>query len=330
MKQRLLYIDELKGFAILMVVIGHIFFFSFRIQGEEYISPWSEIIYSFHMPLFAFLSGLFIKPFTNLHLIRKTLERLCLPLIIIGGLYTLWRGRSLVDFALNDFKYGYWYFLFLFIAYLLVTFFDAICRMVNIKSHKLTSLFLIVIFCICISGGVKLLSPTIYNILGCNHITNYMPYIFLGFFIKQFSLFDKIFSNKLIFEGTAVLAFFAYITIHYLHHGTAVYLLSPCLVFVIVTAFYRMREKSSHIKETFQKWGKNSLEIYSLHYFFIHSCYLPYVYKFTMNNNLELVDIILATVLAVVICLLCVFIGDIIKMSKLFGYLCFGNKKNNL
>lgn len=91
-----------------------------------------------------------------------------------------------------------------------------------------------------------------------------------------------------------------------------------------------MREKSSHIKETFQKWGKNSLEIYSLHYFFIHSCYLPYVYKFTMNNNLELVEIILATVLAVVICLLCVFIGDIIKMSKLFGYLCFGNKKNNL
>ena len=55
MKQRLLYVDELKGFAILMVVIGHIFYFSFRIQGEEYISPWSEIIYSFHMPLFAFL-----------------------------------------------------------------------------------------------------------------------------------------------------------------------------------------------------------------------------------------------------------------------------------
>lgn len=91
-----------------------------------------------------------------------------------------------------------------------------------------------------------------------------------------------------------------------------------------------MREKSSHIKETFQKWGKNSLEIYSLHYFFIQSCYLPYVYKFTMNNNLELVEIILATALAVVICLLCVFIGDIIKMSKLLGYLCFGNKKNNL
>lgn len=176
-------------------------------------------------------------------------------------------------------------------------------------------------------GGVKLLSPTIYNILGCNHITNYMPYIFLGFFIKQFSLFDKVFSNRLLFEAAAVLAFCAFITRHYLHHGTAIYLLSPCLVFVIVTAFYRMREKSSHIKETFQKWGKNSLEIYSLHYFFIQSCYLPYVYKFTMNNNLELVEIILATVLAVVICFLCVFIGDIIKMSKLFGFLCFGIKK---
>lgn len=179
-------------------------------------------------------------------------------------------------------------------------------------------------------GGVKLLSPTIYNILGCNHITNYMPYIFLGLFITKFGLFDKIFSNRLLFEAASVLAFCAFIIRHYLHHGTAIYLLSPCMVFVVVSALYLMRDKKTHIKGIFQKWGKNSLEIYSLHYFFIHSCYLPCIYKFTMKNNLEFVEIILAVALGMIICSSCVFIGNIIKISNLFGYLCFGNKKNNL
>ena len=111
MKQRITYIDELKGFAILTVVIGHVFYFCFRAEGVEYNSPWSELLYSFHMPLFAFLSGLFIKPWANWKALRKSLERLGMPLLVMGGLYTLWRGFSLQDFIHSEFKYGYWFFL---------------------------------------------------------------------------------------------------------------------------------------------------------------------------------------------------------------------------
>lgn len=52
---RLQYIDRLKGLAIILVVMGHIFGFS---QPEDGINTF---IYTFHMPLFMFLSGLVIS-----------------------------------------------------------------------------------------------------------------------------------------------------------------------------------------------------------------------------------------------------------------------------
>ena len=54
MKNRLDYIDEMKGLAILSVVIGHIYL-PHTIEGSMH--PIASIIYSFHMSFFFFLSG---------------------------------------------------------------------------------------------------------------------------------------------------------------------------------------------------------------------------------------------------------------------------------
>ena len=61
MKHRLEYIDQLKGFAIFLVVTGHVLEYCLVSTDSGYESVWHKLIYSFHMPLFAFLSGLFMK-----------------------------------------------------------------------------------------------------------------------------------------------------------------------------------------------------------------------------------------------------------------------------
>lgn len=53
--QRILYIDRLKGLAIVLVVMGHVFGFS---QPDDAIT---KFIYTFHMPLFMFLSGMVVS-----------------------------------------------------------------------------------------------------------------------------------------------------------------------------------------------------------------------------------------------------------------------------
>lgn len=53
MNKRIEYIDNARGIAMLLVILGHC------TQGVEYTL--NHFICSFHMPLFFFLSGIFAK-----------------------------------------------------------------------------------------------------------------------------------------------------------------------------------------------------------------------------------------------------------------------------
>ena len=65
------WVDSLKGFAIILVVLGHI------------ASPFSRLIYSFHMPLFFIASGFFLNPTNELKSeIIKSFKRLFKPFFI--------------------------------------------------------------------------------------------------------------------------------------------------------------------------------------------------------------------------------------------------------
>ena len=65
------WVDSLKGFAIILVVLGHI------------SSPLSSLIYSFHMPLFFVVSGFFLNPTNELKSeVIKSFKRLFKPFFI--------------------------------------------------------------------------------------------------------------------------------------------------------------------------------------------------------------------------------------------------------
>lgn len=68
-------IDQAKGLAILLVVLGHI------------NSPVGELIYTFHVPLFFFLAGIFIKTsYTGTEYLTKSMQRLLVPFFIFAAL----------------------------------------------------------------------------------------------------------------------------------------------------------------------------------------------------------------------------------------------------
>ena len=57
-KSRKNYIDELRGFAIFLVVIGHAYRTNYNYSLHEFLNYLDSAIYMFHMPLFFFVSGL--------------------------------------------------------------------------------------------------------------------------------------------------------------------------------------------------------------------------------------------------------------------------------
>lgn len=73
MQQKLLWVDNLKVLGIFSVILGHI------------ASPFTVLIFSFHMPLFFILSGFFIKfDLTLKDFVLKDFKRLMIPYFIFA------------------------------------------------------------------------------------------------------------------------------------------------------------------------------------------------------------------------------------------------------
>lgn len=64
------YLDALKGIGIILMIIGHV------------MSPIRNIIFSFHMPLFFFISGYLYKDRTAKDFIIRNTKKVLLPYII--------------------------------------------------------------------------------------------------------------------------------------------------------------------------------------------------------------------------------------------------------
>ena len=74
--ERLVYIDILKGIAIILVVMGHMF-----VPYTDYLdSTVNQMIYSVHMPLFIFLSGFVFHLSQGKHIVRITIAKRVLSL----------------------------------------------------------------------------------------------------------------------------------------------------------------------------------------------------------------------------------------------------------
>lgn len=81
------YIDVAKGIGIISVLVGH------HLQGMDMVVKW---IYSFHMPLFFFITGYLYelrdtKPESPLYLIKNQARRLLYPYVTFSVLMLLWK-----------------------------------------------------------------------------------------------------------------------------------------------------------------------------------------------------------------------------------------------
>lgn len=79
MKQRLEFIDASKALAILLVIVGHCYW-------KSSLSIATPAIYSFHMPLFFIISGMFIKALSIKESLLKYSKNY-LKSYFVGGYY---------------------------------------------------------------------------------------------------------------------------------------------------------------------------------------------------------------------------------------------------
>lgn len=122
MEKRIDYIDRMKGLAIFLVVMGHVYGMAFA-QSDDVVY---RVISSFHMPLFMFLSGLVAcsgvkTPYWSLSRLAKKMRGLLVPLLVFGMCFTMTFTKDIVSgiiaFLESPNKNGYWYLMTLAVFY---------------------------------------------------------------------------------------------------------------------------------------------------------------------------------------------------------------------
>lgn len=307
---RVVWIDVARGMGILLVMLGHLIPFSF-------LKVW---IYSFHIPLFFFISGLVFKydaKASCYDFIVKKAKGLLVPyfsfaiiLLITDQLYQVlhiakpspvwWQTLMIV------FQFRYWTIWFLVCLFVVNVLAFLIIRYYNKNKYLISGLlslfFIIYSFCVsyplpwCFDNGCVMLSV-----------------FFLGVFLKDSQKLNILTNNPfLILCNLFLSVFFCFLSYHisgkmvdvfYRDYGFVLFSLPSCFFGIM---FMLAISKIINLK-AFRYVGENSLIYFGLH----QTCMYPLVslcmaklgigdYEFTLFVTF-IVSIILLTLINVII-----------------------------
>jgi fucose 4-O-acetylase-like acetyltransferase len=330
-KQRLHYIDQLKGIAILLVVMGH--FIQYNTQ-EGTSNALFALIYSFHMPLFIFISGYVaqktIRPAIFLNFIaflRKKVTSLLLPffawpLLVMPFFLTqrppAYHPLETVLLLLKDPGRGLWFLWYLFFLTVLYTLFLYATFKLNKAGSFLYDILIL---------GPQLLLLALLHYISLVQYTDtfifYFIFFYLGVFISKNNAFTSFILNKAVFSVSFIL--FLVLSGWYRFADHTLWLKSVTSVTAIFSLYYIVK----HIKlnaftdKTIRSWGQNSLVIYATQFPFI--CILPAGFTWQGHNFVPLFCITLF--FSFIIIILCVSIFRIVQLCPPLNLLLYGNRQ---
>jgi len=322
MSTKINYIDFLKGFAIFMVVFGHLLQTYYVNFDQLFLF---KLIYSFHMPFFILISGYlanmslqktgcsFEKCITKkfIYLIIPFVSWYIIGLILQGNFVFLDLFYSL-SFLLTHVDSGLWYLYILFVLYVLLYFAD--------KLKYKYGVLLILFFTLPMT-----------NILGANLLKWYLIFFIIGMFVFEYQTqIEKTVSSyfaKLIYLVPVIFLLSLYYWEREFTHGSFffshVHLYGYkfiVAIFGIVTIFLLTQKlyKLTRVREILDLFGKNSLKIYVLNFIAI-----GLLHEYLKNDNQFLLF-----VLALLICYFIVLISSLVKNLKIVQIL-FGEFSRN-
>ena len=210
MHERLDWVDYAKGIGMMLVVLGHVLrglFSAGMVDSSSWIIDLEWVIYSFHMPLFFILSGLFFERSVGakggISFFKNKASVIVYPYIvwmIIQGLievamssYTNGRPTELIEvFSLWVPRAQYW-FLFSLFSILVISFFI----------YQFAGIYLLLVFSLTLYFTSELIASRYYGF-----VADFMLYFVLGVFLNIYKegLFFGI-GNALVVAVVSVLGF---------------------------------------------------------------------------------------------------------------------------
>lgn len=308
--KRLYFIDFLKGFAILCVVIGHIAAFNPK------CNILIDFVYSFHMPLFFFISGYLYQRSSRKSIrvdVYKKITTLIVPYISISILAIIIHGIStetICGYFLSETRWGYWFLPTLFLLFLFLIIYKK-------YFHKDKYIILIAILTeVCFIFLKKYLPPFFSELLLVRHLVTYWPFMVLGLYINKFKIRLSLIIVSFIFWIFIVVLNYRYDISNEMLRSLGRFFAIYCLYGFFVV-FPNINFKRFKI---ITELGRSSLTIYIFHYFL-----LPLTEKYIEGLSHIGNAVTMAIVLALIISLCCcLFESYIIKKNRILSNIFIG------
>lgn len=187
MKNRILWLDNLKGFLIIIVIFGHTILFSSN-QGDTNIIY--RYICSFWMAVFMFASGFAsYKPDLNISIIKKRFAQLIIPFVawsvILCAINFDIHVENLILYPVNS----VWFLWALFIINSIVVLLVILAHKLNINEE-----FICLTFCCLLLILSKIIADN--RIFALNLISIHLIYFLVGFHVRKY--FEKVVKLPLI------------------------------------------------------------------------------------------------------------------------------------
>ena len=264
MKDRYKELDLMKGIGILLVYLGH----SFNLYGLK----WNNLFlflyrttYSFHMPLFFFISGLLSNTNKEINLekfYKGKIKRLLVPYLFIN--FIDFFPRTLFpQFVNSEFGgvkkvlfYGTKISWFVYTLFIIFMFFPILDKYILKKDkYYLFGLFLIILNYLRVFENIEIFS--------INSVVNYLVYFYTGYIIKPF--YKKKIKNGIGSQNS----FFFIISIVFLSFSYKYFYLNyfNYFIFAILGTLFVLNicirvKENSKISNFFNFLGINSLTFY--------------------------------------------------------------------
>lgn len=346
-KERLPWLDALRGFTMILVVANHISLNSFVENWKQ--SAALSFLMLFRMPLFFFVSGFLSyratqewnrRTFTTLLL--KKLRVQLVPTTFFFLLFCLLMHKHFLStvetYLMSNMKGGYWFTLVLlemFIVYYLFAWMESKLRLPSWLPVTLLLLLALVGYETCYlpqvfpwAEGHRHGSVEWMNMLSLSRLLMYFPFFVAGNIVRRYwNRVEHLFDSRWFFPLLLSLTLCAVVEDVKLHTLRMAWANIPSTlakfgIIGVVVIFFRHYQDhfstANPVGRLLQSIGRRTLDIYLLHYFFFP--HLPEVGAYLNRHQPNFAaDIVLSSGFALIVITFCLLVSRIIRVNPILA-----------
>ena len=337
-KQRIGYIDAMRGFTMILVVFAHVCHFCLGDSKMGY----NAIFILFRLPCFFMLSGWLFEPASRNSFMTVARHKAMVQLVPTFIFLLLLAPPPEFFHQLGALKGGYWF------TFVLFEFFIIYMVIVRIGKHWTP----ILAFAITIasffyaryydsikssSEGCQLL---LIDVLGFLSVTTWR--LFLFFYIgawmrRHFDAFIRWTNKPVVILLICAVFFFIASTSHkdnlwfemfryYVGGITGMIMIFTLFRLLYTSPIIHLPSSIFHYPSSILKYvGTRTLDIYLLHYFFLPRFLMAYAPQLQAYDS-RFVEFVVIMVISLIILVLCLITSYVIRLSPFLGHYLFGAK----